>query len=223
LLTLFISYHQDDTPVLVQLLDWLEPFRHKYFIHIYYNRYDSSDAENQIEYTDHVLNANLYIYLMSQKWLGDRNIQLKEVDAVLERMHSVGTDLIHLLPVQVKPCQWRNFSKLVELEKSALPTPKQELLTYKSDVEIQQGYNLILEKLNTIVEPLRERMIEDAKIKGLPLGGFYTLLPTPKEKAPRKGAVRFSLDDAKNWLLVFVLLYLIWGVYQIGCNHEPFR
>jgi hypothetical protein len=219
-LTLFISYHPDDIQVLAQFMSWIEPFRHKYFLRIYYNRYDKNDAQNQIEYTDTLLNANLYVYLITHKWLNDRNIQQKEVDAVIERMHSMGKEWIYLFPVQVKPSQWRNFSKLVELEDQALPSPKQELLKYDPT---DLGYQLVMEKLNSVIGPLRERMIEDAKLKGLPLAGFHTLALTPTEKAPRRGAVRFTLDDVKRWALILVLLYLIWGVYQVGCNHEPFR
>ena len=220
MLTLFISYHPDDAPTLGVLLDWLDPFRHKYFLRIWYNRYDSSDEENVIEYTDALHNANIYIFLISQKWVADRKIQTKEVEVAIERMHQLGKEWVSLLPVQVKPCQWRNFSKLVELEGNTLPSAKKELIKYDPRDE---AYQLISEKLNSVVVPLRERLIEDAKLRNLPTSGFYTLVQTPKEKAPRRGAIRITLEDIKSWTIAALLLFLILCVYYIGCNSEPYR
>jgi TIR domain len=219
-ITLFISYHPDDSATLLQLLEWLEPFRYKFYLRIYYNRYDQRDADNLREYTENLHNANVYLYLISQKWLQDRRIQQNEVDAIIERMHTAGKDWVHLMPVQVKPCQWRNFSKLVELEDIALPLPKQELT--KIDPR-DTGFLYITDRLTSIIEPLRNRLIEEAKLKGLPIEQYYTFTMTPKERAPRRGAIRFSLEDLKSWAYIGVVLFLIWALYQVGCNAEPFR
>jgi hypothetical protein len=217
---IFISYHPDDSATLATLLEWLDPYRHKYFVQIYYNRYDSNDEENQREYPVMLNSAQIYLYLVSQKWLADRRIQATEVDAVIDRLHDVGKTWMHLLPIQVKPCQWRNFSKLVEFEDLALPLPKKEILKFDAR---DDAYQLICNQLNLMIPPLRERMMYEAKLKGLPLHTFNTLVPTPKEKAPRKGALRFTLDDLKSWILVLLMLYFIASLYYIGCNDQPFK
>jgi hypothetical protein len=212
--TLFISYHPNDAGILSELLEWLEPFRHKYFLDIYYNRYDPNDEANTNDYTEKRMNAHIYLYLTSTKWVNDLKIQQKEVDEILDRRHDLGAEWVYMLPVQAKPSQWRNFSKLVELENITLPSQKQDL----SQISPRElGFKSIVDSLDKIVEPLRLRLIEDAKLKGLPTHGFFTFLPTPKEKAPKKGAVRFTLDDLKRWAVIGLLLFLIYSVYMVAC------
>lgn len=219
MVTLFISYHPDDAPVVAQVLDWLDPFRYKYFLRICFNRYDANDPENKLEYTHTLHNAHIYLFLTSHKWVQDRGLQ-REVEVALDRLHADTDQQITVLPFQVKPCAWRNFSKLVEVEDQALPLPKLELI--KIDPR-DVAYQLLTERLSTIIEPLRDRLIQDAKLKGLPTHQFFEFTQTPKEKAPRKGAIRFSMDDLRRWIMIAALLFVIWSLYQMGCNAEPFR
>ncbi len=219
MLTLFISYHKNDEAVLAQLLDWLEPFRHKYFLRIWYNRYDRRDEANRLEYTDELHNAQIYLFLTSQQWLADRKIQ-KEVEVALDRRHRLGANRIFLFPVQVRPCLWRNFSKLVEVEDFALPAPQKELLKFDPR---DTGFHLITEKLERTVPGLRQLLIEEATLQGASTHGFFTLASTPKERAPRKGRLYFTLDEFKRWVVIAALLFLIFSIYQIGCQDQPFK
>jgi hypothetical protein len=177
------------------------------------------DEENVLEYTDALHNANIYLFLTSQRWLADRRLQ-KEVEVALERKHLVGADRVFVFPVQVKPCLWRNFSKLVEVEDACLPNAKQELLKFDPR---DSGYQLIVEQLNKLMPVLRQTLIEDATLRGESTHAFYTLLPTPKEKAPKKGAIRLSLDDLKRWAIIAIIFFLIYTLYVVGCQDQPFR
>ncbi len=150
--------------------------------------------------------AHIYLFLTSDQSLKAGYIQQEEVPRARAQYAEHGDRYVRIFPILVSPSKWEKHSGLAGFKPLG---GSKTLAEWKTD---ESGYQLLVHRLEDVVQELRRNWMEEYHRIGLPIEAF-----SHPELPPPAAATLKPIPGWAGLVLLLVIFYMVTSWYLSGC------